>query len=397
MAELAGFWSYVHADDDADGGRVSRLARDVVAQYEMLTGEKIELFLDRDNISWGEEWRKEIDQSLSSIAFFISVLTPRYFMSSECRRELQKFARSARDLGIEELVLPLLYVDVPGLHEEIPSDDLVALVKTFQWEDWRELRLSDIDSGEYRRGVVRLAQRLVEANRRADEADVAAAVSERVPLESDADASPGSLDQMAAAEETLPKWQLTLEAIGVEIALVGQIVEKAAEEMTRGNAQGKGFAARLKVARSLAQRLREPSERVWSLGNEFSTQLYQIDEGFRALIEQASSEVQESPESRMQVCAFFYVIRGLSDATHEGLAAVQSLIDQISPVESLSRDLRDPLRRLRQGFTLMLEAREVADEWVNLIDRTGIECDDVSAEDVERLLGVGEREVRDLD
>ena len=25
MAELAGFWSYAHVDDEADGGRVSRL------------------------------------------------------------------------------------------------------------------------------------------------------------------------------------------------------------------------------------------------------------------------------------------------------------------------------------------------------------------------------------
>jgi TIR domain len=104
VTELKGFWSYVHADDDADGGRVTPLARDVAAQYEMLTGENIDLFLDRDDISWGEEWRKRIDESLSSIAFFIAVLTPCYFLSSECRRELQKFARSARDLGIEELV-----------------------------------------------------------------------------------------------------------------------------------------------------------------------------------------------------------------------------------------------------------------------------------------------------
>lgn len=51
MAELAGFWSYVHADDDADGGRVARLARDVVEQYEMLIGEKIGLFLDRDALT----------------------------------------------------------------------------------------------------------------------------------------------------------------------------------------------------------------------------------------------------------------------------------------------------------------------------------------------------------
>lgn len=158
MAELRGFWSYVHADDEADSGRVARLAKDVAAQFEMLTGENIDLFLDRDDIAWGEDWRNKIDESLSSVGFFIAILTPRYFKSAECRRELQRFARRAENLGIKELVLPLLYVDVSSLHEDAPDDPLVVLVKTFQWVDWRELRFSDIDSGEYRRGVARLAR-----------------------------------------------------------------------------------------------------------------------------------------------------------------------------------------------------------------------------------------------
>ncbi len=322
MAEIKGFWSYVHADDDADGGRVVRLAHDVAAQYEMLTGEKIDLFLDRDDISWGEEWRKKIDKSLSSIAFFISVLTPRYFMSSECRRELQIFARSARDLGIKELVLPLLYVDIFSLHEDTPSDDLIALVKDFQWEDWRELRFSDVGSSEYRLGVARLAQRLVEANKKAAEANVVAAARELVPSVGDADDSPGLLDQLAAAEETLPRWQETLEAISEEIQLIGRIAQEAAEDIGRGDAQGKGFAARLAVARTMSKRLREPTERVRSFGNEFASQLYQIDTGFRAMIERAASEVRESPESRSDVCSFFSSIREMSSAAHEGLAAM---------------------------------------------------------------------------
>jgi hypothetical protein len=52
------------------------------------------------------------------------------------------------------------------------------------------------------------------------------------------------------------------------------------------------------------------------------------------------------------------------------------MIDAISPVEAMSRDLRDPLRRLRQGLTLMVEARDVTDEWVEMIEGTGIDCDD---------------------
>ena len=51
MANSQGFWSYVHADDQAEGERISRLARDVADQFEMLTGEPLALFLDRDGSS----------------------------------------------------------------------------------------------------------------------------------------------------------------------------------------------------------------------------------------------------------------------------------------------------------------------------------------------------------
>ena len=174
MTKSQGFWSYVHSDDEADGQRITRLARDVSAQFEMLTGESLDLFLDKDAIRWGEEWRSTIDSSLATIAFFIPVLTPRYFMSAECRRELQFFAREASRLGIRELLLPVLYVDVPALHDENAPDDLVALVRTFQWEDWRDLRFVDVTGEAYRRGVARLAARLVEANRQVEKTSATA-------------------------------------------------------------------------------------------------------------------------------------------------------------------------------------------------------------------------------
>ena len=374
MAELKGFWSYVHADDKAENGRVSYLAQDVQAQFEMLTGDEIDLFLDKDNIDWGDDWRNKIDESLSSVAFFIPILTPRYFMSSECRRELQFFAQRAKKLGIEELVLPLLYVDVPSLHEEAPPDDLVALVKTFQWEDWHELRFSDIESGEYRRGVARLAQRLVEANRKAEEANFTEAALESEPSIEDAYDSPGLLDRLAETEETFPLWQETVEAIVEEIELIGQIMQEAAVDLEKSDTQGKGFAGRLVTARKVSQSLHEPTERIWSLGNEFASQLHRIDPGVRAIIEQAPSEIQESPESLSGFCAFFHSIRQLSASAREGLEQAQGMIDATSSLEAMSRNLRDPARRLRQGLTMMVEAREVTDEWVEIIEGTDIDC-----------------------
>lgn len=364
------------------------MAKDVVAQFEMLTGEKIEVFLDRDDIVWGDVWRNKIDESLATVAFFIPVLTPRYFKSPECRRELQFFARRAKNLGIQELVLPLLYVDVLSLHEDAPSDDSVVLVKTFQWEDWRELRFADVDSGEYRRGVARLAQRLVEANRRAEEANVVAAARELeaavVGESEDSDDAPGRLDLLAAAENTLPQWSETLEGISREITSVGELVGAAGEEMKRGDAQGKGFAARLTAARKLAQKLREPTENIYSLGNTFASQLHQIDPGFRAIIEQAPSEIRDDPEAQAGFCVFFQSIRELSGSADEALQSLQDMIDAASPGESLSRDLRNPLRRLRQGLTLVIEGREVIGEWVQMIDASGVDCYDTSLDFTEQ-------------
>ena len=76
MGNLQGFWSYVHADDQAEGERISRLAKDVASQFEMLTGEPLALFLDMDAIKWGELSRDKIDASLASVAFFMGVIAP---------------------------------------------------------------------------------------------------------------------------------------------------------------------------------------------------------------------------------------------------------------------------------------------------------------------------------
>jgi len=159
--DLLGFWSYVHADDDVDMGRVTHLGKDIVSNYEAIKAEGINLFLDRDDLHWGDIWRDQVDEALSNVAFFIPVITPRYFTRPECRRELQFFVTKADRLGITELILPILYIDVPELHEDEPNDPLMQIVKRIQWTPWLEYRFEDRVSGRYRGAVDQLARELV--------------------------------------------------------------------------------------------------------------------------------------------------------------------------------------------------------------------------------------------
>lgn len=377
MTALQGFWSYVHADDQSDGDRISRLARDVVDQFQMLTGETISLFLDKDALSWGDDWHNKIDLSLSSVAFFIPVMTPRYFMSPECRRELQFFARRATELGVKELILPLLYVDVSMLHDDETDDDLVKLVRTFQWENWCELRFSDVSSEGYRRGVARLANKLVEANKQAEKLALFTTAQTKIEevFEDGTDELPGSMDLLANSEETLQKLPETLNAITADINLIGQIMREATSDIERANKQGKGFSARIVVARQIATRLSKPTERIWVQSNVYASQIHDVDSGFRIIFEHAPTEIRDNPETKIYFCNFFEVTRKMADAAEGAIESFQLMFTASEPLEKMSRDLRPVLRRLKQGLTNLIESTGVSREWIHLIDASGIMCE----------------------
>src|SRR5215216_2598125 len=157
--EPAGFWSYVHADDDAEGGRILSLASRLAAAYRLLTAEDLQLFRDRDDVRWGDEWRSRIDQAIAGTTFFLPILTPSYFTSQECRRELLKFTAEAKRLGLEQLIMPIYWAPIPELDRlgEDAADEAIALVARYQWQDFREARLEDEGSSTFRKAVYALA------------------------------------------------------------------------------------------------------------------------------------------------------------------------------------------------------------------------------------------------
>lgn len=372
LDKQGGFWSYAHDDDNAEQGRIVMLARDIVAQYGLVTGESIELFLDNGSLLWGDDWRKKIDEALSSIVFFVPIITPRYFMSAECRLELQSFVRRAEALGVRELILPIVYVNVLALRDEQPTDDAVALVKTFQWEDCSALRLEDRSSGAYRSAVARVAQRLADADRKVLLASTVPAPMEAE--ESSPQEGPGSLDLLAAAEVALPRWSHTMTAVREEIDVVAAVVTAAAEQMKREDTARRGFAGRLGVVRRLAGQLSPHAERIVELANDFTTDLYDVDGGMQAMIGQAPTQAEQGKVSTSEMCSFFSTVLGLCQASRDGLTGLRRMVEAVEQSESVSRDLRPPLQTLRKGLTVMVEGQSVTDEWERLIQASPVEC-----------------------
>jgi hypothetical protein len=360
---LTGFWSYVHADDEVEGGRIVQLGRDLAAEFELLTGDSIDLFLDRDSLEWGARWQERIETSLANVAFFVPVLTSRYFMSASCRLELRTFATGAERGGLRSLLLPVLYTDLP---ESASSDELVDLAQSFQWVDWRDLRFEDRSGSRYRRAVHGLAQRLAAANRAAEvpsQADVAAALADPVD-------SLGTLEVMSRYEEALPDLADTILELNGVIEHIGNLATGHTARLDQKPSGVSPFTWRLRVVRELSSSLEKPAAQLDQLGARFTISLHHMDAGVREIIRMAPDQ----PESRAEVCRFFSQIRNLSASAEAGLTPLERLLASTKTLDALSREIRPVTREMRQGLTLVLEGRAVMAEWVGLIDALDLDC-----------------------
>jgi hypothetical protein len=365
-ASAAGFWSYVHADDAAEGGRIVRLARMIGDQFALLTGNDLELFIDRD-VEWGEQWRKRISQAIAGTTFFIPIVTPRYFVSAECRRELVEFTGKAKSSGLQELLLPVYYVEVPGLEEDEPSDDAMRLISQTQWVDWRKLGLRDEGSAEFRQGLRGMAQRLAGIAERVSAVPDAVAASPAPPSGGEPgeaeESEPGVVELLVEADKAMPRFQRALDGLGQEIKRIEEVTTEWTPRLERAAAKGPGPA--MAVFGQIANALDPSAARIEELGQEYANELVTIDPAVQSLIRMVETGLQ----SREDATETLDGIRELNVVSGEAVSQLTELLNTMDQVASLSRDLRRPLRRMRTGLRNIVDGHEVLAEWGRRVDQ----------------------------
>ena len=276
-------------------------------------------------------------------------------------------------MGLSELILPLYYVDVPSWNDGTTDDDLLELLRRFQYMDWRDWRFKEIHSEEYRRGVWEMVSRLVAANQHAETREHSSVeeAEEEVATE---DESPGKMDHLAEAEEVLPELSKTIQAIAAGINTVGELMQGATSEMLGMPASRATFGNKRAIARRLAHKLEVPVQTIVETSNTYVSQMHKLDEGIRVMVELGTQELAgANEEQRADLLGLFRSVGQLAVKTDEGLQAVRGMVASATRIETLSRDLRPVLRRLSRGLTSMMEAKALSDGWVRLIRNTGIE------------------------
>ena len=78
------FMSYSHFDDYHDRGYLTKFRERLSGEVRALTAKDFPIFQDREDIEWGQNWRKRITESLHAVTFLIPIITPNKIFSGWC-------------------------------------------------------------------------------------------------------------------------------------------------------------------------------------------------------------------------------------------------------------------------------------------------------------------------
>src|ERR1700747_3197523 len=118
LSELVGFFSYSREDDADSHGALSALRSRIQGELRGQLGrtaKAFRLWQDKEAIPSGTLWETEIKNAVGQAVFFIPIITPTVIASPYCRFELESFLAREAALGRDDLVFPILYIEVPAL------------------------------------------------------------------------------------------------------------------------------------------------------------------------------------------------------------------------------------------------------------------------------------------
>jgi hypothetical protein len=170
LPEIVGFFSYSREDDTDSNGALSMLRGRIQGELRGQLGrtaKTFRLWQDKEAIASGTLWKSEIKNATAQSVFFIPIVTPTVVASPYCKFELETFLAREAALGRNDLIFPILYIDVPGLEDAAEQNDpVLSLIAKRQYVDWRKLRHRDVHTTDVSEAVERFCTDIRNALRR---------------------------------------------------------------------------------------------------------------------------------------------------------------------------------------------------------------------------------------
>lgn len=160
IADANLFLSYSHQDNDFLNNGIIDLIQAVKEEYEFTYG-ALNVFIDKESIKWGDEWRGIINRSLDATNFMLPAITRRYLTSFACKEEYSEF-KNALKRSSGGRILPLLWVDNDDTRRTAENDPLFEDLYDLQYIKVDHLRFLSKADPDYQNTVRAITEKLHE-------------------------------------------------------------------------------------------------------------------------------------------------------------------------------------------------------------------------------------------
>jgi tetratricopeptide (TPR) repeat protein len=155
------FISYAQFDDYHEVGALRRFRDEFSRTLQFVSGDEMGIFQGGTDVEIGQQVQERISQSLNDAIVLVPVLTPSFFTDPTCRDILTRFLERERQLGRNDLMLPVYYQRVPKLEQARESTDpLLQAVAQRQMLNWQPLRGKKFNDSQVKQELERLAKRI---------------------------------------------------------------------------------------------------------------------------------------------------------------------------------------------------------------------------------------------
>ncbi|WP_033261888.1 hypothetical protein [Amycolatopsis vancoresmycina] len=277
----------------------------------------------------------------------VEVFVDYFYESGACREELTAFYAKANELGLTQLILPLIVLG----HELITgqSDDAnIRIIEKLQYVDIKEAVLAGAGTAEWRRTIDVVADKLIRAIRSAEAALEKLKKCDRLLLAGVAPERNGP--GLQEYKENLTKIGELMER---QFDAISHSLDELAEEMRQLTGDVAGLrpeAIKARVVRA-ADTIKPMAVNVQQVGTAFETTVAETDSTIRSYMRLMDSHM--TPEllarARREYDEFVEMLIGLTALE----TRITEFLTQIRPLEAINAPLRAAIRPVRVGAQSM--------------------------------------------
>lgn len=355
------FMSYRRPDNDVYRGVVDQLKSDLAGRFEAETGRGLKIFVDRDDIGWGEDWRQKILDSIKRATFFIPVITMRYFDSPMCKDEFTAFYEDAKRIGVTGLIRPVILAGGDRVVEDSPNEQMRIVARLNHVSIEQEFD-EGYDSPLWHKKIKYMVNELSHG---IEEVEAFLESRESISVEhaSQARTSPETEEAFVDFQDLQSRIEIIngdmTDAIKNDLNTVVEVLEPVLDPTFWDQPQNQQRAVILAAASSL----RKPAAKFAESATKLEKEVVAVDSGLRLALDELNT--MESETAREAIYALTH--RDVSSEGYEDFsAALAPINDGMRLLGMMNINMRKASQPVLQGIQSVKRVADVIESWQRL-------------------------------